>query len=120
MLYKLHELQRSFLNPLTAFAEAGAKLFANPHNPLSYLPFANRVAAGYELFFRLGKEYEKPQFGLHVTTVDNVEVPVLEHVEIDKAFCKLLHFERYFPKGHRATRTPDPKVLVFAPLSGHH
>ena len=120
MLYQLHELQRSFLNPLTAFAEASAKLFANPHSPLSYLPYANRVAAGYELFFRLGKEYEKPQFGLHTTIVDDVEVPVLEHIEIDKPFCKLLHFERYFSEGHRVRKMPDPKVLVFAPLSGHH
>ena len=87
---------------------------------MSVLPFANRVAAGYELFFRLGKEYEKPQFGLHTTTVGGVEVPVLEKVELDKPFCKLLHFERYFPDGHPAKKKPDPKVLVFAPLSGHH
>ena len=120
MLYQLHEMQRSFLNPLTAVAEVGAKMFANPHSPFSYLPYANQVAASYELFFRLGKEYEKPQFGLHTTTVDGVEIPVLEQVEIEKPFCKLLHFERYFPDGHRAKTTPDPKVLVFAPLSGHH
>lgn len=116
MLYQLHELQRAFLNPMTAFAEAGAKAFSDPHSPLAYVPFANRLAAGYELFYRLGKEYEKPEFGLHTTTVDGKEVPVLEQVVAEKPFCRLVRFQRFVP----ADRAPDPKVLVFAPLSGHH
>ena len=116
MLYQLHELQRSFLNPMTALAEAGAKALSDPRNPLSYLPFSNRMAANYELFYRLGKEYEKPEFGLHATTVDGVEVPVLNRVVLDKPFCKLLHFQRFFDR-----KPPDdPRVLVVAPLSGHH
>ncbi len=116
MLYQLHELQRSFLNPMTAFAEAGAKAFSDPHSPLSYFPFANRLAAGYELFYRLGKEYQKPEWGLHSTEIDGQSVPVLEKIVLDKPFCRLLHFKRYTP----AKRPADPKVLVFAPLSGHH
>jgi poly(3-hydroxybutyrate) depolymerase len=116
MLYQIHEMQRAFLNPMSAFAEAGAKAFSDPHSPLAYVPFASRLAAGYELFYRLGKNYEKPAFGLHKTEVDGREVPVLERVVLEKPFCKLLHFERFMP----ARRRPDPKVLVFAPLSGHN
>jgi poly(3-hydroxybutyrate) depolymerase len=116
MLYQLHELQRAFLNPMTAFAEAGAKAFSDPHSPLAYFPFASRLAAGYELFYRLGKEYEKPEFGVHTTTVDGKEVPVLQKVVLEKPFCRLLHFERYIS----SKRAADPVVLVFAPLSGHH
>lgn len=116
MLYQIHELQRAFLNPMTAFAEAGAKAFSDPHSPLAYMPFASRLAAGYELFYRLGKQYEKPTFDLHKTTVDGKEVPVLEKVVLEKPFCRLLHFERFLPP----KRAADPVVLVFAPLSGHH
>jgi poly(3-hydroxybutyrate) depolymerase len=112
-------MQRAMLHPMTAFAAAGAKIFSSPTSPLSYVPFANRMAAGYELFYRINKDYEKPEFGLHSTTVDGVEVPVLERVELDKPFCRLLHFERFFTKD-LAGRKPDPKVLVVAPLSGHH
>ena len=119
MLYQLHEFQRAVLNPMTAFAAAGAQMFSSPHSPLSYMPFANRMAAGYELFYRINKDYEKPEFGLHSTTVDGVEVPVLEKVELDKPFCRLLHFERFFTK-EMADRPADPKVLLVAPLSGHH
>ena len=116
MLYQLHELQRSFLNPMTALAEAGAKAFSDPHNPLSFLPFSNRMAANYELFYRLGKEYEKPAFNLHSTIIDGVEVPVLARVVVDKPFCKLLHFQRFF----EGKAPADPRVLLVAPLSGHH
>ena len=119
MLYQLHEMQRAALNPLTAFAAAGAQMFSDPQSPLSYMPFANRMAAGYELFYRINKDYEKPAFGLHATTVDGTEVPVLERVVADKPFCRLLRFERFFPQ-ELASRPADPKVLLVAPLSGHH
>ncbi|MEO8936580.1 MAG: polyhydroxyalkanoate depolymerase, partial [Burkholderiaceae bacterium] len=119
MLYQLHEMQRAMLNPMTAFAEAGARMFSSPNSPLSYMPFASRMAAGYELFYRINKDYHKPEFGLHSTIVDGVEVPVLQKVEIEKPFCRLLHFERFFTKGMEK-RDADPKVLLVAPLSGHH
>lgn len=116
MLYQLHELQRAFLNPMTAFAEVGARAFSDPHSPLAYVPFASRFAAGYELFYRLGKEYEKPEFALKATTVDGKEVAVTEKVVSEKPFCRLIHFERHLS----AKRPLDPVVLLFAPLSGHH
>ena len=119
MLYQLHEMQRAVLNPMTAFAAASAQIFSNPNSPLSYMPFASRLAAGYELFYRINKDYEKPQFGLHATVVDGIEVPVLEKFELEKPFCRLLHFERHFTKD-LAKRPADPKVLLVAPLSGHH
>ncbi len=119
MLYQMHELQRAVLTPMSAFAATGARMFSSPYSPLSYLPFANRMAAGYELFFRLGKEYEKPGFDLHSTVVDDVQVPILERVELEKPFCRLLHFERFFPMNLQS-RPADPKVLLVAPLSGHH
>jgi len=114
MLYQLHELQRAYLTPMAAFAEAGALAFAAP--PLSLFPFADRFAAGYELLYRVGKVYTKPAFGLDVTTVDGLPVQVKERVVVTKPFCRLIHFKRVLP----ANRTPDPVVLVVAPLSGHH
>jgi poly(3-hydroxybutyrate) depolymerase len=101
---------------MTTFAEAGAKAFSDPQSPLSYMPFANRMAAGYELFFRLGKEYQKPEFGLTETSVDGHPVSVSEQVALDLPFCRLLHFKRDLPK----RRAKDPVVLLVAPLSGHH
>ena len=119
MLYHLHELQRRLMNPLSAWAQATSELFSSPYSPLAYTPMSRRVAAGYDLLHRLGKHYTKPAFGLATTTVGGVEVPVVEEVDLDKPFCRLLHFRRDL-SGRPARRTADPRVLVVAPLSGHH
>lgn len=116
MLYDLHELRRAFLSPLAAFTDTSSKLFSHPYSPFSYTPVSRQLAATYELVHRLGKEYEKPAWGLDTTQVDGVDVEVTEHVAVAKPFCKLVHFQR----GNTENRAPDPRILLVAPLSGHH
>ena len=70
MLYQIYEAQRSLIEPFADFAQAAAKLYSNPMSPLGQLPLAERIAAGFELFYRLGKDYEKPTFG--ITTVEMI------------------------------------------------
>ena len=119
MLYHLREAQRAVLQPLASWADSMGHLYGDPYSPLALTPFANRISAGFELLHRLGKEYEKPEFGLSTTYIEGLEVPVAERVEIGLPFCRLLKFERLLPKS-LAHRASDPVVLVFAPLSGHH
>ncbi len=119
MLYQLHEMNRTLLSPLVQWAEASSKLFTNPVSPFAHTPFAQRIAAGYELMFRLGKEYEKPEFGITSTEVNGIKTAVIEDVVVDKPFCKLLHFR----KDRHAPQLRDlkqPTILLVAPLSGHH
>jgi poly(3-hydroxybutyrate) depolymerase len=119
MLYQLHEMQRSLLHPLMQWAEASSKLFTNPVSPLAHTPFSQRIAAGYELMYRLGKEYEKPEFGIKHTVVNGKDVHVIERVVESKPFCKLLHFRKDMSeKEFKALK--QPTVLLVAPLSGHH
>ena len=70
MLYQLHELQRQWLNPLTSFAETAASLYSHPSSPLSYTPFAREMSASYDLLHRVGKLYDKPEFGIKETLVN--------------------------------------------------
>jgi len=119
MLYQLHEMQRSFLNPLMQWADASAKLFSNPVSPLAHTPFSQRIAAGYELMYRLGKDYEKPAFGLASTTIDGKPVGIMERTALAKPFCKLLHFKKDLSDAEAAA-LKQPTVLLVAPLSGHH
>jgi len=119
MLYQLHEMQRSFLNPLMQWADASAKLFSNPVSPFAHTPFAQRIAAGYELMYRLGKDYEKPAFELNSTLIDGQTVGIMEHTVVSKPFCKLLHFKKDMADADFAA-LKQPTVLVVAPLSGHH
>jgi len=119
MLYQLHELNRSLLNPLIQWAEASSKLFSDPGSPLAYTPFAQPIAAGYELMYRLGKDYEKPQFDINSVTIKGKDVKIIEEVAEEKSFCTLLHFKKDLSaKAFAALK--QPTILLVAPLSGHH
>jgi poly(3-hydroxybutyrate) depolymerase len=88
---------------------------------LSSLPGAAQAAAGYELMYRIGKDYEKPEFGIHSVDIDGVAYPVVEREMLRKPFCRLLRFKRYADDaGNLRDLKDDPPVLVVAPLSGHH
>lgn len=121
MLYQMHELGRAWMAPMTYWAEAGARMFSAQGSWLSGLPGATRLAAGYELVYRIGKDYEKPEFGIHSVDIDGVACPVVEREMLRKPFCRLLRFKRYTDDaGNLKDLKDDPPVLVVAPLSGHH
>ncbi len=121
MLYQIYETQRTFMEPFADLAEVAAKLYSNPMWPLAQLPLAQRISAGYDLLHRLGKDYEKPVFGIHTVDVDGVEVAIHERVEIDKPFCELRRFKRFTDDPATLTKLKgQPVVLIVAPLSGHY
>ncbi|MET1114987.1 MAG: polyhydroxyalkanoate depolymerase [Comamonas sp.] len=121
MLYQMYETQRSLVEPFADFALAASKLYSNPLSPFSQTPLSQRISAGFELFYRLGKDYEKPQFGITTVDVEGVGVTILERVEIDKPFCELRRFKRFTDEAATLqTMLAQPAVLVVAPLSGHY
>ena len=115
MLYALHELRLAALAPWNAVAKTSLDLLTSPFSPFFYLPQSRRLAAGAELFYRLTQRYEKPVFGITETVVEGARVAVADHAVIEKPFCRLLHFKRELRSALR-----QPKVLLVAPLSGHH
>ncbi len=121
MLYQFYEFQRSLISPFSIWAEALGRSYSSPNSALSRLPGAERLAAGYELMHRLGKEYAKPEFGIHSVTAHGHEVPVVQLQAMELPFCKLLRMKRYTDDPQTiADLRGDPKVLIVAPLSGHH
>ena len=103
VLYSLYEAQHTALVPLRALADFYRGWFGNPFSPFAYMPLARRLAASSDLFLRVTGRYEKPTWNISGA-----------HMEVaqDKPFCRLLHFRT--GKGGKA------KVLLVAPLSGHH
>jgi len=121
MLYQLYEAQRSLMEPFADFAQAASKMYSNPLSPFGQNPFAQRVSAGYDLVYRLGKDYEKPAFGIRTVDVDGTDVAIHERVEIDKPFCELRRFKRFTDDPATLTKLKgEPAVLIVAPLSGHY
>ncbi len=113
MLYQMHELHRSVMEPWRWWAQASADALQSPLSPLSYVSNSNRAAAGLDVMLRLTGRYERPAFGITEVLVNGKSAAVTESVLLDQPFCQL----RHFAKSH--ARKNQPQVLVFAPLSGH-
>jgi poly(3-hydroxybutyrate) depolymerase len=103
MLYSLHEAQHLALVPLRYLAELARGWFGHPFSPLAHHPMSRRFAASSDLFLRVTDRYEKPRWNLDEARPE---------VVLEKPFCRLIHFRQGLPKPR--------KVLVVAPLSGHH
>ncbi len=109
----MHELQAAMQRPLHMMAEAGKVLYRSPMLPFSYTPAGRQAAAASELLERLTRNYGKPQFGITQTEINGKPVAVKETIVDVRPFCRLLHFER-------DTKAHSPKLLIVAPMSGHH
>src|SRR5437762_3107770 len=116
-MYWMYELGHASLNPARAVTDATKILFQNPLNPWSHTQFGKSVAAACELFERTTRRYGKPEWGLDSTEVNGVRTPVEVRSVWEKPFCRLLHFDRKFT---RPLRSPQPRVLIVAPMSGHY
>jgi poly(3-hydroxybutyrate) depolymerase len=121
MLYQIYDTQRTMMEPFTEMAQTASRLFTNPLMPFSHLPMAQRISAGYDLMYRLGKDYIRPEFNIRAVTVGTTEVAIHERIELDKPFCELRRFKRFTDDTDTLIQLKQqPVVLVVAPLSGHY
>ena len=111
-LYQLYDWQRASLEPWRLLAQLGNEIYGHPQSPLSYLPGSRNVAAAFEVMSRLTRDYRRPDFGIVSVKVGGRDYAVREVVELEKPFCRLLHFEK-------VGAPAQPRVMLFAPLSGH-
>ena len=112
MLYQLYDWQRAALEPWRALAQAANEFYGHPVSPFSYLPGSRNAAAAFDLMGRLTQRYERPAFGIDKVRVGSRDCAVVEVFDRELPFCRLLHFAKQ-------DAPPQPRVLVFAPLSGH-
>ena len=119
MLYQMHTQSRVLLHPLMQWANNSAQQWTNQYFPLAHTPFAKQMAANCELLYRLGKQYDKPLFAIDSVLINDQAVTITEEIVLSKAFCTLLHFKKQ-PTAGQTTALNQAKVLLVAPLSGHH
>jgi poly(3-hydroxybutyrate) depolymerase len=111
MLYELYQAQSDMLDQ----ARTGAGLwlsFLEQVPRARSLPAVRLMAAGAELFTTARITHQRRPFGISAVQMQNRSVAVKEVVMEATPFGSLLRFEK-------DTLTPQPKVLVVAPLSGH-
>ncbi len=113
MLYQIFEMQHAAMAPFRHAAKASSEFWLNASNPLGDTAFGRQAKASLHMFERLTRRYAKPSFNIdHVNTAEGL-VDVEEYAVWQKPFCRLLHFKK------TGFATPQKKLLIVAPMSGH-
>src|SRR5687767_1608785 len=113
MLYTLYAWQQTALAPLRLAAVTGQHFFSASTFPFVESHTARAIAAACEMVERSTRTYVKPAFGIASVKIKGEDVPVSEEIAVGNAFGSLIHFAREGAKRH-------PRVMLVAPLSGHH
>jgi poly(3-hydroxybutyrate) depolymerase len=112
-LYSMVESTRFQLSPIRNGIKATLDWMENEMNPLYENEFSNNFKAALEITERITRTYKKPSFGIKSVTIDGEIIKIKKSVALHKPFCNLLHFEKINYK-------KQPKLLIVAPLAGHH
>ena len=75
-------------------------------------PLGGHFMAALAMISRFELTHTRPPFHIDTVRVGNRDVPVTEEVALDLPFGKLLHFAK-------DVDTPQPRIMIVAPLSGH-
>lgn len=102
-------------------AGATQAVLKNPYVPLAYTPAARFLSASAGMMEHTQWPAQKPDFNIRAVKLRGRIINVTEEIIAEKPFCNLLHFKR-------STDDPlidgyishDPRVLLVAPLAGHH
>ncbi|MGH8336144.1 MAG: polyhydroxyalkanoate depolymerase, partial [Gammaproteobacteria bacterium] len=111
MLYSAYQMQDDMLTPLRQFAIAALSVSGRARSGLGAL-MPSQFAAGLEMLARFKLTHTRPEFAIGSVRSGNRDVEVRQRVALALPFGDLLHFEK-------DVETPQPRVLVIAPLSGH-
>ena len=118
MLYHAHEITHAALAPLKKMSQVGQVIYSSPLNPMSYTPFGKSMAAACQVFDRITKRYDRPDWDIADTEVNGKTVSITIDTRLSTPFCDLIHFRKENSAAKSASKTP--KVLMIAPLSGHY
>jgi poly(3-hydroxybutyrate) depolymerase len=112
MLYQVYQAHNDIMAPVRTWADAALSAIGKPLAGIADNAVLRNLTAAYELIARAGLTHARPAFGIAGTTVGNREVAVHEQAALTTPFGTLLHFKKDID-------TPQPRVLLVAPLSGH-
>jgi len=112
MLYQAYQAHSDIMIPVRSWAGTALRTLGQPVMGIADNAVLRNLTAAYELIARAGLTHARPAFGVDGVTVGNREIAVHEHAALTTPFGTLLHFKK-------DVDTPQPRVLLVAPLSGH-
>lgn len=114
MLYQAYQTCSDMLAPARMAAQAATGFRDRYLGGAQDMPWFRRFFALAEVFDKATITHQRPAYGIGSVLSGNRDVTVREEVALDLPFCNLLHFAK------DDVATPQPRMLVVAPLSGHY
>ena len=112
MLYQAYQAHSDIMVPVRTWAGSALRALGLPLAGALDNAVLRNLTAAYELIARAGLTHARPAFGIDSVAVGNREVAVREQAALTTPFGTLLHFKKDID-------TPQPRVMLVAPLSGH-
>ena len=110
MLYQAYQLQSDLSSPLRLMAQHLSATLWLQKTERSVL---RQVSAACDVISRMRLTHSRPAYAIESVQIGDREVPVTEEAVLRLPFGTLLRFRKEGAE-------PQPKVLLVAPLSGHH
>ncbi|MET0239963.1 MAG: polyhydroxyalkanoate depolymerase [Sphingobium sp.] len=113
MLYQGYQVLSDMMEPARLAARAAVNMRDRWFGGLIDTPMSRRFYAACDVFSDAKVGHDRPAYAIDDVLCGNRMVSVREEVVLDLPFGNLLHFAK------DDVATPQPKMLVVAPLSGH-
>ena len=112
--YSIIEAIKTTCSPVHSTIKSLQNLFEDSYHPAYHNYFSAFTRASLEMTERITREYKKPQFNIIDCEIDGKNEAVKSNILLKAPFCHLLHFKK------TDYTKPQPKLLIVAPMSGHH
>ena len=112
MMYQAYQAQSDLMWPLRSFAKMSLPMLQDPTFGFADQPSVRQAAAAVRVLELAEVTHKRPPWRIDSVLVKGEPVPVTEQVIVTTPFATLLRFRK-------DVATPQPKVLIVAPMSGH-
>ncbi len=113
-LYSLIELTRHSISASRFGLMTMHQILDDKELSFNNTHYASLLRACLDITERVTRTYKKPRFGITKTVINGKEEKVHKSTVCRDVFCHLQHFEKVDYK------KSQPKLLIVAPMSGHH
>lgn len=113
-LYYIVEAYRMQTSPMRLAIISQLQWLDSAYNPLRHTVYGKTIHTCLEIAERITRKYRKPEFGIIKTVINGKTYKIEQQVVLSKTFCHLQHFNK--PE----LEIKQPKILIVAPMAGHH